>query len=145
MPDMEKVIKHIAAEIEKICKKDFPSVEIDMLSDADTIAIPKEQVRGDEMDRLKLAIESLQTHIDYDNRANGMQTGIITIGIAEAEALLELLKEQENLKGKLLRNIADNQLAVSPTGYETEEELAKRTGEWNGLQMAYEIVLNDGN
>lgn len=145
MPDMEKVIKHITAEIEKICKKDFPSVEIDMLSDADTIAIPKEQVRGDEMDRLKLAIESLQTHIDYDNRANGMQTGIITIGIAEAEALLELLKEQENLKGKLLRNIADNQLAVSPTGYETEEELAKRTGEWNGLQMAYEIVLNDGN
>lgn len=145
MPDMEKVIKHITAEIEKICKKDFPSVEIDMLSDADTIAIPKEQVRGDEMDILKLAIESLQTHIDYDNRANGMQTGIITIGIAEAEALLELLKEQENLKGKLLRNIADNQLAVSPTGYETEEELAKRTGEWNGLQMAYEIVLNDGN
>ena len=57
----------------------------------------------------------------------------------------ELLKEQENLKEKLLRNIADNQLAVSPTGYETEEELAKRTGEWNGLQMAYEIVLNDGN
>lgn len=58
---------------------------------------------------------------------------------------LALLKEQENLKEKLLRNIADNQLAVSPTGYETEEELAKRTGEWNGLQMAYEIVLNDGN
>jgi len=58
---------------------------------------------------------------------------------------LALLKEQENLKEKLLRNIADNQLAVSPTGYETEEKLAKRTGEWNGLQMAYEIVLNDGN
>ena len=58
---------------------------------------------------------------------------------------LELLKEQKKLKEKLLRNIADNQLAVSPTGYETEEELAKRTGEWNGLQMAYEIVENDGN
>ena len=57
---------------------------------------------------------------------------------------LALLKEQENLKEKLLRNIADNQLAVSPTGYETEEELAKRTGEWNGLQMAYEIICDDG-
>lgn len=45
--------------------------------------------------RLKLAIESLQNHIDYDKKANGMQTGLITIGIAEAETLLELLKEQE--------------------------------------------------
>jgi hypothetical protein len=51
----------------------------------------------------------------------------------------------KRLKEKLLQNIADNQLTVSPTGYETGEELAKRTGEWNGLQMAYEIVLNDGN
>ena len=58
---------------------------------------------------------------------------------------LELLKEQRNLKVKLLRNIANQQLAVSPTGYETEEGLAKRTGEWNGLQMAFEIVENDGN
>lgn len=47
------------------------------------------------MDRVKLAIESLQTHIDYDKRAYGMQTGAIIIGIAEAEAMLELLKEQE--------------------------------------------------
>ena len=36
MPDMEKVIRHIKAEIEiaKLCKKDFASVDIDMLSDA---------------------------------------------------------------------------------------------------------------
>jgi hypothetical protein len=59
------------------------------------------------MDRLKLAIESLQTHIDYDNRANGMQAGIITIGIAEAEALLELLKEQEGI----IKTLED----ISPT------------------------------
>lgn len=58
---------------------------------------------------------------------------------------LKLLKAQQALKEKLLRNIADQQLAVSPTGYETEEGLAKRTGEWNGLQMAYEIVKNEGN
>ena len=34
--DREKVIRHIKAEIEiaKICKKDFASVDIDMLSDA---------------------------------------------------------------------------------------------------------------
>ena len=68
--------------------------------------------------------------------------GISRHMVADAIALL---KEQEKLKGKLLQNIADNQLTVSPTGYETGEELAKRTGEWNGLQMAYEIVLNDGN
>ena len=52
----------------------------------------------------------------------------------------DLLKSQHAWKEKLLRNIADQQLAVSPTGYETEEGLAKRTGEWNGLQIAYEIV-----
>jgi hypothetical protein len=34
--DREKVIRHIKAEIEiaKLCKKDFASVDIDMLSDA---------------------------------------------------------------------------------------------------------------
>lgn len=34
--DREKVIRHIKAEIEiaKVCKKDFASVDIDMLSDA---------------------------------------------------------------------------------------------------------------
>ena len=60
---------------------------------------------------------------------------------------IELLKSQqaeiERMKAqkqKWLQNIADQQLAVSPTGYETEEELTKRTGEWNGLQMAWEII-----
>jgi len=61
------------------------------------------------------------------------------------KAVLALLKEQQKTKERILRNIADNQLAVSPTGYETEEGLAKKTGEWNGLKMAYEIVENDGN
>ena len=41
--DREKVIKHIIAEISiaKTCKKDFASVDIDMLSDA--LALLKEQ------------------------------------------------------------------------------------------------------
>ena len=65
--------------------------------------------------------------------------------IQQVHDAIELLKEQQETKERILRNIADNQLAVSPTGYETEEGLAKRTGEWNGLQMAYEIVEHDGN
>ena len=58
--------------------------------------------------RLKLAIESLQTHIDYDKKANGMQTGLITIGIAEAETLLELLKEQQKLTDDMTKRRMDN-------------------------------------
>jgi hypothetical protein len=54
---------------------------------------------------------------------------------------LELLKEQEEQKRKWLQAIADNQLAVSPIGYETEEGLARKTGEWNGLQMAWDILM----
>ena len=53
------------------------------------------------------------------------------------------MKEQEEQKRKWLQTIADTQLAVSPTGYETDEELAKRTGEWNGLQMAWEIITGE--
>ena len=56
---------------------------------------------------------------------------------------IALLKEQEQKKRKWLQTIADIQLAVSPTGYETDEELAKRTGEWNGLQMAWEIITGE--
>ena len=43
MIDREKVIRHIIAEISiaKTCKKDFASVDIDMLSDA--LALLKEQ------------------------------------------------------------------------------------------------------
>lgn len=45
MPDRDKVIRHIKAEIEvaKLCKKDFASVDIDMLSDA--YELLKEQER----------------------------------------------------------------------------------------------------
>ena len=57
-----------------------------------------------------------------------------------ADDAISLLKEQEEQKRKWLQAIADTQLAVSPTGYETEEDLAKRTGEWNGLQMAWDIL-----
>ena len=60
--------------------------------------------------------------------------------IAHQRMEIERLKAQ---KQKWLQNIADQQLAVSPTGYETEEELAKRTGEWNGLQMAWEILTKE--
>ena len=55
---------------------------------------------------------------------------------------LALLKEQEEQKQKWLKQIADAQIAVCPTGNETEEGLAKRTGEWNGLQMAFDILTN---
>jgi DNA-directed RNA polymerase subunit RPC12/RpoP len=43
MPDREKVIRHIVAEISiaRTCKKDFASVDIDMLSDA--LVLLKEQ------------------------------------------------------------------------------------------------------
>ena len=60
--------------------------------------------------------------------------------IEEQQAEIEQMKAQ---KRKWLQNIADQQLAVSPTGYESEEGLAKRTGEWNGLQMAWEILTKE--
>ena len=60
--------------------------------------------------------------------------------IESQQAEIEQMKAQ---KQKWLQNIADQQLAVSPTGYETEEGLAKRTGEWNGLQMAWEILTKE--
>ena len=43
MPDREKVIRHITAElcIARTCKKDFASVDVDMLSDA--LSLLKEQ------------------------------------------------------------------------------------------------------
>ena len=56
---------------------------------------------------------------------------------------LTLLKEQEEQKRKWLQTIADTQLAISPTGYESEDELAKRGWEWNGLQMAWEIIAGE--
>lgn len=69
--------------------------------------------------------------------------GVLTdcdITLKSQQAEIERLKAQ---KQKWLQNIADQQLAVSPTGYETEEGLAKRTGEWNGLQMAWEILTKE--
>jgi hypothetical protein len=57
-----------------------------------------------------------------------------------AKETLSMLKEEEEQKRKWLQAIADNQLAVSPTGHETKEELARKTGEWSGLQMAWNIL-----
>ena len=54
--------------------------------------------------------------------------------------VIPLLKAQEEQKQKWLKRITDAQIAVCPTGNETEEELAKRTGEWNGLQIAFDIL-----
>ena len=59
------------------------------------------------------------------------------------DEVLALLKEQEEQKRKWLQTIADTQLAISPTGYESEDELAKRGGEWNGLQIAWEIIAGE--
>lgn len=56
---------------------------------------------------------------------------------------LALIKEQEEQKRKWLQTIADTQLAISPTGYESEDELAKRGWEWNGLQIAWEIIAGE--
>ena len=73
--------------------------------------------------------------------------GISRHMVADAVAMLKSqqaeIEQMKAQKRKWLQNIADQQLAVSPTGYETEEGLAKRTGEWNGLQMAWEILTKD--
>ena len=55
MIDREKVIRHITAEIciAKVCKKDFASVDIDMLSDALTLLKDQESV-----------IEALKSDLD---------------------------------------------------------------------------------
>ena len=93
-------------------------------------------------------IKAIEGQLEY-HKMVGTSNCYNALVLADA---LELLKskqaEIERLKAqkqKWLQSIADNQLAVSPTGYETEEGLAKRTGEWNGLQMAWEILTKDGD
>lgn len=48
MVDRDKVIRHIIAEIciAKVCKKDFASVDIDMLSDALTLLKEQDSLLG---------------------------------------------------------------------------------------------------
>lgn len=81
------------------------------------------------------------------HEALGTENSYSAIVLRKALSVIEELQaENERLKAqkqKWLQNIADQQLAVSPTGYETEEGLAKRTGEWNGLQMAWEILTKE--
>ena len=54
--------------------------------------------------------------------------------------ILALLKEQKEQKRAWLQSIADNQLSNSPMGHEDEGQLRYKSGLWNGLQMAYEII-----
>ena len=56
------------------------------------------------------------------------------------ERIEKLLKEHEEQKRAWLQSIADNQLANSPMGHEDEGQLRYKSGLWNGLQMAYEII-----
>lgn len=107
--------------------------------------------RGDdEMDREKV-IEALETCRDQDNppgyRFTSCKDDCPYSGNGCARRLKEdalaLLKEQEEQKRKWLQTIADTQLAISPTGYESEDEMAKRGWEWNGLQMAWEIIAGE--
>ena len=53
---------------------------------------------------------------------------------------LVLLKELEAQKQKWLQAIADAQVAVAPTGCESDEGIAKRLGAWDGLQIALDII-----
>ena len=53
---------------------------------------------------------------------------------------LSLLKEQEEQKQKWLQNIADNQLAFSPSERDNAYCYIKHQGIYDGLQMAYDIL-----
>ena len=56
---------------------------------------------------------------------------------------IALLKEQEEQKRRWLQCIADTQLANSPNGNEDDMELKYKSGIWNGLQMAWEILTEE--
>ena len=73
-----------------------------------------------------------------------MQDSIFMLDASMVANAIVLLKEQEEQKRKWLNRIADAQITVSPTGFESAVELAKRTGEWNGLQMAFDILTETG-
>ena len=87
------------------------------------------------IDRLENAIKVMERYIPDKYCALSKRS------IAEAAALLE---EQEEQKRKWLQCIADNQLANSPNGNENELDLMYKSGVWNGLQIAYEILLQEG-
>lgn len=74
------------------------------------------------------------------NEARGDYLDFADITVDFGDEILAMLKEQEEQKQKWLKQIADAQIAVCPTGIETEEGLAKRTGKWIGLQMAWDIL-----
>ena len=73
-----------------------------------------------------------------------MQDSIFMLDASMVANAIVLLKEQEEQKRKWLNRIADAQITVSPTGFESAVELAKQTGEWNGLQMAFDILTETG-
>lgn len=80
------------------------------------------------LEKAKTIIENWVPMFEQYNTPAGIDDAIV------------LLKEQEEQKQKWLKQIAYAQIAVCPTGNETEEGFAKRTGEWNGLQMAWDIL-----
>lgn len=90
-----------------------------------------------EFEKILKNLHDLRKYLEDKEWSDETATAYIP-AVIEAE---KLLKEQEEQKRKWLQAIADNQLAVSPTGYETEEGLARKTGEWNGLQMAWDILM----
>ena len=59
-----------------------------------------------------------------------------------AHNAIAMLQEQEEQKQRWLKQIEDAQITVCRTWNETEEGIAKRTGMWNGLQMALDILKN---
>ena len=56
---------------------------------------------------------------------------------------LDLLNGHDEQVRKWLTVIADNQIAFSPNGNENELDMKYKTGIWDGLQMAYEIITGD--
>lgn len=123
--DREKVIEYAEETLTHVLpdEKDTSGIMVRVGWIRDALAMLNEQ------NGLMLALEQSNAVNRYLN--------------AEVERLNGLLKEQEEQKRKWLQTIADTQLAISPTGYESEDELAKRGWEWNGLQMAWEIIAGE--
>ena len=94
----------------------------------------------------------IENVIDSLRYAKTNADGNIWIANSERDAMVriltktaELLKEQQQIKERILRNIVDNQLANAPSGQNELLVEHHKKGVWDGLQMAYEIVEHDGN
>jgi len=86
-----------------------------------------------------------------DNAIRGLQSAIEISGAMvhlrkeHAKAILALLKEQEAKERKWLQTIADNQIANapndSPMSLDEQLESEYKSGIYDGLQMAFEILM----